>query len=94
MRCCAVFEMYNKVTQLHIHVCCALSRVPLFVTPWTVAHKAPLSMAFSRQVYWSGVRKVRQGGSKDSLGAISEPDVQLEIDTESSGKSRQPEWAP
>lgn len=29
-------------------------------------------------------RKVRQGGSKDSLGAIREPDVQLEIETESS----------
>ena len=27
----------------------------LFVTPWTVAHQAPLSMGFSRQEYWSGV---------------------------------------
>ena len=26
----------------------------LFVTPWTVAHQAPLSMEFSRQEYWSG----------------------------------------
>ena len=25
------------------------------VTPWTVAHQAPLSMEFSRQEYWSGV---------------------------------------
>ena len=24
------------------------------VTPWTVAHQAPLSMKFSRQEYWSG----------------------------------------
>ena len=24
------------------------------MTPWTVAHKAPLSLAFSRQEYWSG----------------------------------------
>ena len=31
-----------------------LSRVRLFATPWTVAHKPPLSMAFSRQEYWSG----------------------------------------
>ena len=30
------------------------SHVWLFVTPWTVAHQAPLSMAFSRQEYWSG----------------------------------------
>ena len=32
-----------------------LSRVPLFVTPWTVAHQASLSMGFSRQEYWSGL---------------------------------------
>ena len=25
------------------------------VTPWTVAHQAPLSMGFSRQKYWSGL---------------------------------------
>ena len=24
-----------------------------FVTPWTVAHQAPLFMQFSRQEYWS-----------------------------------------
>ena len=30
-----------------------LSRVQLFVTQWTVAHQAPLSMEFSRQEYWS-----------------------------------------
>ena len=30
-----------------------LSRVRLCVTPWTVAHQAPLSMGFSRQWYWS-----------------------------------------
>ena len=32
-----------------------LSRVWLFVTPWIVAHQAPLSMGFSRQEYWSGL---------------------------------------
>ena len=32
-----------------------LSRVPLFVTPWTVAHQALLSRGFSRQEYWSGL---------------------------------------
>ena len=31
------------------------SRVQLFETPWTVAHQAPLSIAFSRQKYWSGL---------------------------------------
>ena len=33
----------------------SLSRVRLFVTPWTAAHQAPPSMGFSRQEYWSGV---------------------------------------
>ena len=32
-----------------------LNHVRLFVTPWTVAHQAPLSMGFSRQEYWSGL---------------------------------------
>ena len=27
----------------------------LFVSPWTVAHQAPLSMGFSRQEYWSAL---------------------------------------
>ena len=31
------------------------SCVPLFVTPWTVAHVAPLSIELSRQEYWSGL---------------------------------------
>ena len=25
------------------------------VTPWTVAHQAPLSMEFSKKEYWSGL---------------------------------------
>ena len=33
----------------------SLSRVRLFVTPWTVAYQAPPSVGFSRQEYWSGV---------------------------------------
>ena len=33
----------------------SLSRVWLYVTPWTAGHKAPPSMGFSRQEYWSGV---------------------------------------
>ena len=32
-----------------------LSRVRLFVTPWTAACQAPPSMEFSRQEYWSGL---------------------------------------
>ena len=28
---------------------------PTLVTPWTVVCQSPLSMGFSRQVYWSGL---------------------------------------
>ena len=30
-------------------------------TPWAVAHRAPLSMGFSRQKYWSGLLFPLQG---------------------------------
>ena len=36
-------------------VCCLSVISQLFATPWTVACKAPLSMGFSRQKYWSGL---------------------------------------
>ena len=33
----------------------SLRHVRILVTPWTVAHQAPLLMGFSRQEHWSGV---------------------------------------
>ena len=33
----------------------SLSHIQLFVTPWTVAHQAALSMGFPRQELWSGL---------------------------------------
>ena len=33
----------------------SLSRVRLLATPWTAAHQAPPSLAFSKHEYWSGV---------------------------------------
>ena len=33
----------------------SLRHVRLFVTPWTVAYRVPLSMGFSKQEYCSGV---------------------------------------
>ena len=38
-----------------------LSRVQLFLTPWTVAHQAPLSMEFSLQEYWSELPFLSRG---------------------------------
>ena len=36
-------------------VCWVASVMSNSLTPWTVAHQAPLSMEFSRQEYWSGL---------------------------------------
>ena len=40
---------------MHRSIVKLLSRVRLFVTPWTVAYQAPLSMGFSRQESWNGL---------------------------------------
>ena len=38
-----------------------LSCVQLFMTPWTVAKQAPMSVGFSRQEYWSELPCPPQG---------------------------------
>ena len=43
------------MTQIIILMCWLLSHVRLFVTAWTLAHKAFLFMGFSRQKSWSGL---------------------------------------
>ena len=42
------------VTLLLCVFCCSVVTVSS-VTPWIVAHQAPLSMGFPRQEYWSGL---------------------------------------
>ena len=46
------FNLLSLVSILCVCVC-LLSCVQLFVTLYTEAHKAPLSIEFSRQEYWS-----------------------------------------
>ena len=53
--------------------CESLSRVPLFMTMWTVAHQAPLSMGFSRHECW-GVR----GDRPDSWVESRSPALQAD----------------
>lgn len=65
--------------------------LPPFLTPW--GHFICIVWQPGLLSLFATGRKVRQGGSKDSLGATREPDVQLEIETKSSGKSGEPEWA-
>ena len=48
-------EVYVLKLNLKLSVCSLVSCVWFFVTPWTGAHQAPLSLEFSRQEYWSGL---------------------------------------
>ena len=48
---CVPIHRYPYVS-MRAWVLSCFSCVQLFVTPWTVACKAPLSMGFSRQEYW------------------------------------------
>ena len=46
-----VRHVLDFILKLHVCVCvcvcvCVLSHIRLFVTPWTVAHQAPLFMGF------------------------------------------------
>ena len=67
---------------------CALSHVRLFVTLWTVAHQAPLSMGFPRQEYWSGLPFPPSGCLPDPGIKPSSP-VSLALQTDSVPLSRQ-----
>ena len=51
----------------------SLSRVQPSVTPWTVAHQAPLPMGFSRQEYWSAL-PFPPPGTEPALQANPLPD--------------------
>ena len=42
-----------------------LTHVRLLLTPWTVAHRAPLSTGFSRQEHWRGLPFPPPGGLPD-----------------------------
>ena len=57
----------------------SLSHVQLFVTPWTVAYKAPPSMEFSRQEYWSGLPFPSPGDLPDSGIEPKSPTLQADV---------------
>ena len=57
------------------------------VTPWTVAHQAPLSMGFSRQEYWSGLPFPSPGDLPDPGIEPGSPALQADsLPTEPWGK--------
>ena len=59
----------------------------LFVTPWTVAHQAPLSKGFPRQEDWSGLSFPSPGGLPDTGTEPRSPALQADsLPSESLGK--------
>ena len=56
-----------------------ISRVQFFVTPWTVAHQAPLSVGFSRQEYWSGLPFPSPGDLPDPGIELGSPALQADF---------------
>ena len=48
-----VYNNENKICNPSLRQC--TKSCPTLATPWTVACQAPLSRAFSRQEYWSGL---------------------------------------
>ena len=54
----------------------------LFVTPWTVARQAPLSMGFPRPEYWSGLPYPLPGDlSHPGIKPTSPPSPELQVDS-------------
>ena len=49
-------EKMNDIRECFRQVCSLVTKsCPTPVTPWTVAHQAPLSIGFSKQEYWCGL---------------------------------------
>ena len=57
---------YVPGPESHSRVLSRYSRVRLFVTLWTLALQAPLSLGFSRQEYWSVLPRPPLGDLPDS----------------------------
>ena len=62
---------------------------PALVTPWTVAYKAPLSMGFPRQEYWSGLPFPSPGNLPDPGIKPRSPAFQVDSSLSHEGS---PQW--
>ena len=86
---CCHYNGAQRQAGLCMCVLKSFSCVQLFVTPWTVAHQAPLSMGFSGQEYWSGYPFSSPGGFPDA--GIESGSLALQADSlpsESPGKTK------
>ena len=72
-----VFASYLG-TCLRVLCCAMFSHVQFFVSPWTIARQAPLSMEFSREEYWSGLPCPPPGDLPDPGIELTFPDLQAD----------------
>ena len=81
---------YLGLFRILLYLMCKLSRfscVQLFVTQWTVARQAPLSLEFSRQEYCSGWPFPSPGDFPDTGIEPGSPSLQADsLPSESPGK--------
>ena len=87
---CARVLSQGMVVNVNLCMIRCFSRVWLFVTSWTIAHQAPLSMGFSKQEYWSELPCPTPGDLPDpriKLTSPTSPALQSDsLPTEASGK--------
>ena len=55
IHCIYIYTVYKYTVMLLLLLLSCFSRVRLCATPQMAAHKAPLSLGFSRQGHWSGL---------------------------------------
>ena len=73
-----IFSLRDICQHMHVCVCESLSHAQLYVTPWTVAHQAPLFMGFFKQEYWSGLPCPPPGDPPDSEIESRSPALQAD----------------
>ena len=59
-------------------VCLVISVMSDIAILWTVAHQTPLSIGFSRQEYWSGLRCPPLGDLPDAEIELASPALQVD----------------
>ena len=71
-----VYYVCSSIVSKKLYV--VVLAIQSFVTPWTGAHQAPLSMGFSRQEYWSGLPCPSPGDLPDPGTEPRSPALQVD----------------
>ena len=81
------FKIKTQRRGVCVWKCYLLSCVWLFVTPWTIAQQAPLSMEFSKKEYWVGSQSLLHGILSTQGSKLESPALQADsLPSEPPGK--------